>query len=260
MAFEVFLMPTTASPASAQVEVEVRKAIPAEGGALDADGAGARAADGIRFTVGDGGAFGIDQLSPGLCRIIFRAALRTNSVVVRGGADATPLKMKGAKGAIRGFRVRADPIASPQSLCVRLDRDLVAWNRFMSAEQAEGAMDRNQEPLEPPGSPRTEPRLSSDPSGVVAQCLASANPLTTKAGWTIERTVVSQNPQYGVVWRADVVTRDHPNIPSRVICWRLSGERAGGKVMFEVRPLQMFDPSQSVGPLEAKPTPNGASK
>lgn len=259
MAFELFLMPTTASPAPARVQAEVRRVIAAEGGALDANGASARTADGTRFTVGDGdGAFGIDQLSPGLCRIIFSVALRTNSVVVSGGG-ASPLKMKGEKGAIRDFPMRTDLMSSPESLCVRLNGDLIAWTRFMSEEQAEGAMDRNQQPLEPPALPGTEPRLTTDPSGVVKQCLESANPLTLTAGWTFKPIVVSQNPQYDVVWRADVVTRDHPHTPSRVICWRLPGERAGGKVMFEVRPLQMFDPSQSVGPLEATP-PSGAAR
>jgi hypothetical protein len=36
--FDVFLMPTTASPGAAQVQALVRKTIAAEGGAVEADG------------------------------------------------------------------------------------------------------------------------------------------------------------------------------------------------------------------------------
>ena len=260
MPFAVLLTPTTASPAAAQIQVEVRRAILAEGGAIGADGMSAHTADGTRFGFSDGRQFSIDQFSPGLCRIIFRAALKTNSTVDRVGADITPLKMRGAKGLTRYIRMRTDPISSPESLCVRLNRDLVAWNSLVSDQQAKGILGRNQEFLEPPASPGTEPRLATDPSGVVAQCVTSANPLKGKAHWTIERTVVSQNPQYGVVWRADVVTRKYPHNPSRLVCWRLPGAGGDGKIMFEVRPLEMFDPSQSVGPLDAEPPPKGAAK
>jgi hypothetical protein len=70
-----------------------------------------------------------------------------------------------------------------------------------------------------------------------------------KSRGAITATLLSRNLTYGPVWRADLASADHPRFPSRLLCWRL---QPSGKLMFEVRPLEMFDPSQSVAPLKAE--------
>ena len=67
-----------------------------------------------------------------------------------------------------------------------------------------------------------------------------------KLGWKIVRRVVSQNAQYGVVWRADVTVPGYSDEPSRMICWKTPG-RAGYSIVID--PLTMFDPAASVPPL-----------
>jgi hypothetical protein len=245
--FQVYLTPTTASPPDAQVQSYVRAAIAAEGGSLGPDGVALRTSDGAKVIVAsDAEHFEVDQLSPSFCRMLFSAALRSNSTIERGGADVTPLKMKGSRGATRYLRLRTDPIASPTELCARLQRDLEDWNRFVRDAKSDGVLGPDGEFLEPPAAPGIETRLSSDPSGVAERCQADF----AKLGWKIIRSVVSRNTQYGVVWRADVALPGRPHNVSRTICWRRPGQDGPGSYSFEDRPLEMFDPAQSVAPLE----------
>ncbi|HEX4183100.1 MAG TPA: hypothetical protein VHY34_07570 [Caulobacteraceae bacterium] len=248
MLFQVFLMPTTASPSHAQVQADVRAAIAGEGGGIEADGATLRTGDGANVKLeSDGEVFLVDRLSPGLCRIVFKAAQRTNSTVDQVGYDVTPLKMNGSAGTPLGD-ARADLIVSPSALCVRLRRDLRSWNRLIREDQAEGVLGANEEPLEPPPGPGTETVLDADPSGVATHCKAMAED-DGRLGRKFVSVVVSQNPRWGVVWRADVVMAEYPDIPSRLMCWRRAGAPGPDKFSFLVRPLEMFDPAQSIGPL-----------
>lgn len=98
----------------------------------------------------------------------------------------------------------------------------------------------------PPTSPGTEVRLgAADPTGVVTYC-DNLQQTVGKRGWKVVRKIVSQNAQYGVVWRADVTMPGYDTDPMRMICWRIPGRTS---YSFLVRPLQMFDPSQSIPPL-----------
>ena len=100
MPFQVYLSPTTASPPDAQARADVRTAIAADGGQSDPDGVTVVTSDGLKVTLGGGDEhFLLDQLSPSFCRVVFNAALRSNSTVERGGSDLTPLQMKGSSGA-----------------------------------------------------------------------------------------------------------------------------------------------------------------
>jgi hypothetical protein len=241
MPFQIYLSPTTASPPAAQIEADVRAAIAAEGGRIDRDGATLVTLDGLTVTLaGDGGRFLVDQISPSFCRILFNAAQLTNSTVNRGGTDLTPLQMKGSRGETGGMRT--DPIADPAALCARLERNLQDWNRTVSADQANGILGPDEQLLGPPPTPGAEPRLTTDTTGVASHC----EQMMGKLGWTIVREVVSQNPQYGVVWRGDVTLPGGGSEPSRMICWRAPG-RAGYSMIS--RPLTMFDASQSIPPL-----------
>jgi hypothetical protein len=176
---------------------------------------------------------------------VFNAARQSNSTLGRGGSDLAPLQVKGSSGATRYIRMRTDPIADPTALCARLGRDLQDWNRFISDAQSKDVLGPDGQLLEPPSSPGTETRLTTDPTGVAAHCEA-AQQTYAKLGWKIVRNVVSQNARYGVVWRADVKMPGDGGEPWRVICWRMPG-RADYSIVD--RPLEMFDPSASVPPL-----------
>ena len=253
MPFQVYLSPTTASPPDAQVQAYVRAAITAEGAGVDPDGVTVRTPDGARVRLaGDDEHFLVDQLSPVFCRIVFNAALRSNSTVDRGGSDVTPLKMKGAHGATKYIRMRTDLVVSPVALCDRLERDRQEWEQIVSDSQKGGVMGPNEEILEPPASPGTEARLDTDASGVGAHCSATF----AKSGWKIVASILSQNAQYGVVWRADVTLPAYPHILSRLICWRRPGQGPDSYAV-EDRPLEMFDPAQSVAPLASEARPGG---
>jgi len=243
MPFQVYLSPTTASPPAAQIEAAVRTAIAADGGRIDRDGGAFETSDGLRVTFGrDDAHFLIDRLSPSFCRILFNAAQRSNATVDRGGSDLTPLQMQGSRGETRYDRVRTDPIADPVALCTRLGRNLEEWKRAISAGQADGVLGPDEQLLGPPPAPGAEARLTADPTGVASHC----EQMMAKVGWTIVRAVVSQNPQYGVVWRADLTMPGGGSEPSRMICWKAPG-RAGYSMIS--RPLTMFDPAESIPPL-----------
>jgi len=93
--------------------------------------------------------------------------------------------------------------------------------------------------------PGAEMRLTTDPAGVVAHCDQTEQELA-KRGMKVIRKVVSQNPQYGVVWRADIAVAGDSSTPFRMTCWRIPGRP---DYSFFLRPLQMFDPSESIPPL-----------
>jgi len=250
MPFQVYLTPTTASPSEAQIRSEVRTAIAALGARIDADGVTVRTAEGTQFQiVGNGAQFLLDRLSPTFCRIVFNAALRTNSMVDRGGSDVTPLRMKGSTGAPRYADIGHDTIATPSALCIRLQRNMRSWNRFIRRAQREGVIGTNEEILGPPAAPGNEPRLTNDSSGIASLC-GGVEKSFAKDDFSIVRIVVSQNPRWGEVWRADMINREYPTAPVRVVCWRRSGRPKSDSVAFSIRPLEMFDATKSVEPLE----------
>jgi len=255
MTFPVYLSPTTASPPDAQIEMAVKAAIAGEGGTLDADGVTLRMRDGARVHVGpDLEHFGVEALSPSFCRMLFNAALKANATIDRGGSDLVSLKMQGAKGRSRYLPLRSDTIASPADLCARLQRDLDDWKRFISEGRSEGTIGPDEQLLQPPPDPGTEARVTADPSGVAEHCETAAREFQTR-GWKVLRSVVTRNAEYGVVWRADVTISRFPHDPSRLMCWQ--AQDSDGTKHFELwdRPLQMFDPTQSVPPLAPEPAP-----
>jgi hypothetical protein len=246
MPFQVYLSPTTASPPDAQAQADVRAAIAADGGSIDRDRTTVMTSDGLKIRLdGDAEHFLVDQLSPSFCRIVFNAARQSNSTVDRGGSDVAPLQMKGSSGETRYVRMRTDPIADPTALCARLSLDLQDWNRAVSDDQSTGVLAPDEQLLGPPPTPGTETRLTTDATGVVAHCEATQQ-VMAKHGMKVIRKVVSQNPQYGVIWRADVTTPGDSSQPFRMTCWRIPGR---ADYSFLLRPLQMFDPSESIPPL-----------
>jgi hypothetical protein len=112
--------------------------------------------------------------------------------------------------------------------------------------------------LGPPPDPGSEPRLAADPSGVAAGCDEIGKSFS-KHGERILRVVVSQNRQYGVVWRADLATQGRNEPDGRLLCWR-EGRGPDG---FHIGswPLQMFNPRQTIAPLQpSSPAPAAPSR
>ncbi len=255
MPFQVYLMPTSASPNSAEVQAELRAEIAADGAKIEADGVTIRAMDGAQVELTrDGEGFLVRRLSPGFCRIVFKTALRTNSTVNRGGSDVTPLKMKGSKGSPLYVDMRTDPIENPAALCERLHGDLVSWDRFIRSMQSEGVMGPDEEVLQPPAEPGTETRLTADPFGVAAHCQTMSTAYD-RSGLKVLRTVVSQNPLWGVVWRGDIVSSDHPDYPMRMICWRRRGWNGPGGYQISTQPSLTTDPAHPGQLLHTPPLP-----
>jgi hypothetical protein len=119
-----------------------------------------------------------------------------------------------------------------------------SWG-FMRVSQSDDTLAPDGHPLGPPPSPGSEPRLDTDPTGVVAHCDMVGQALE-KRGMKVVHKLVSQNSKYGVVWRADMTAPGDVQAVSRLICWKIPGR---SDYSFIDRPLEMFDPSASVPPL-----------
>jgi hypothetical protein len=119
-----------------------------------------------------------------------------------------------------------------------------SWG-FMRVSQSGDTLGPDGNPLGPPPSPGSEPRLTTDRTGVVAHCDMVGRVLG-KRGMKVVGKLVSQNSEYGVVWRADMTAAGYPQSQSRLICWKIPG--GSGYSLFDC-PLEMFDPSQSIPPL-----------
>jgi len=248
LAFPVYFAPTSASPPAAQRESDLKGAIAAAGGSLD--GRTLRLPDGPRVELDVATQnFQVEALSPRFCQVLFSAALQSDSTVERGGSDVTPLKIKGSRGVTRYTRMRTDIIATPDELCARLQQDLGDWNQFISRSQAMGLIGPDSEPLGPPGDPGSETRLDPAKSGVADQC-EDAERSYLRFGWRFSRVVVSLNPRFGVVWRADFTQPGYRSIGARMICSQAQGTDGIRRLLVEIHPLEMFDPKQSLHALE----------
>ena len=112
--------------------------------------------------------------------------------------------------------------------------------------------------LGPPPDPGSEPRLATDSSGVAAGC----NPIGksfSEHGEKVLRVIISQNRQYGVVWRADLAMQGRDRPEGRLLCWR----RGRGPDGFHIAtwPLQSFNPRQTIAPLQpSSPAPAAPSR
>jgi hypothetical protein len=247
MPFSILFMPTTATPPSPAAPHAVQTSISTNARQVGEDGETWRTPDGAIFRLNDN-TLSLKRLNPGLCKIMFDAARLTNSYLAMNGSEATPLVMRGSKGETPEDLPKAITIENAPTLCVRLHIGLRAWNHFVRSAQASGLLGPDEQPLEPPADPGAEPRLADDSSSVVAHCEMAFRDMNKRLAWTTLRVVISRNPQWGVVWRADVAPSDDPDSTFRNICWRRRGHPG---IALETRPLMMFDPAQSIGPLKA---------
>jgi hypothetical protein len=97
----------------------------------------------------------------------------------------------------------------------------------------------------PPDAPEgDEIVIHGESDKVAADCANQVRKMSASLGATIIKTVVTVNPRWGTIWRADV---SHP-LPDGYppMLWR---EVCTGK-FFVSRPLEMFDPSKSIPRLQ----------
>lgn len=241
--FAITLEPTTASPPDAELRALAHHIVEAHAGAPDAAG-WMRTSDGALFRLA-GRELTFTRTSPQLCTLIFEAALRTNAYVMAAeGAYFTPVVVKGASGETPGKWGRPQTASTPKALCNRLDLLQADWDRSIRQAQKAGILGLDLQPVEPPSDPGSEPRLDLDPTGIAARCDDIGERFVANQPWKIIHKVVTRNPQVGVVWRADIEHED--GYISRQTCWMRPGRKG---LMTSNRPLEMFDPTKTLGPL-----------
>lgn len=247
MPFAIMLMPADLEAAQPPYQAAVEASVRANGGRIGPGGV-VRLADGGEFVV-ETHDFWPKRLSQGACRVIFDAALRTNTYINTGGSDLAPIKVEGSRLETPPEMGPAVVVENPRALCAKLQGRLARWNREMGRLRAEAVIGPDDQPLEPPPAPGAEPRLASDTSGIAAKCEILSRQIVAKLGWRFVRSMVTQSPRWGVVWRADIAPATDPSTWMRESCWRAPHANSNGHVMFSSRPLQMFDESKSIGPL-----------
>ena len=95
----------------------------------------------------------------------------------------------------------------------------------------------------PADIPQKEEKVISGKDDTVAgQCADRARKSADILGDRILRVVVTLNPRWGTVWRADSVHAAQGTAPTlwRTVCWKDSSV---------VRPLRMFDKTKNIPPL-----------
>ncbi len=251
MPFAVSFLPTDASPPPAIIEAEIRSAVEAASGPIGAGGA-VHPAKRPAFVL-DRDQIELRSLSPSICRAVFDAARRTNSVIITGGRGGPLLMMKGSSGKLPDDEVA--PAITPSvvpdaaALCADLRPRLRHWKADIARDQRDGLLDSSERPIAPPPDPGSETRIDADSSGVAAKCDQIIGKELSELGWKLQRKIVTRSPKWGVVWRADTVTTA-PDSLFRETCWSRTGRLSG--ISTATQPLEMFDPKASLQPLPAQ--------
>lgn len=108
---------------------------------------------------------------------------------------------------------------------------------------AAGAADPRSPPMPADAPAPDETPLATPDDPVVLKCVKYAEMLDRGTGMRRVKVVVTRGPRWGTVWRADSVfpaQGAEPPVLWRTVCWN------GGVLE---RPLEMFDPGQSIPPL-----------
>jgi|GEM_PF-2985104 len=252
MSFAIMLMPADVSAPPPHYKMAIERSVQENGGQLAPHGL-VRLSDGGQFVFKNDD-FWLERITLDVCRVVFDAALRTNTYVTNGGSgsDLAPLKVKGSTLRIPPDLGPAVVVADPDLLCAKLQSRRAHWIRDMGRLRREGVIGADEQPLEPPPDPGTEPRLSNDPSGVAAKCETFTRKTASELGWKFVRSMVTRNTQWGVVWRADVAPEVNPDTWFRDSCWSVQGAHGKDAVSMSSRPLMMFDKTQSIKPLPAE--------
>jgi len=129
MSFDVFLIPSSASPVGPAYDQQIVVASRAVG-ARSVSIEGGETSDGVPFETygrGDGVMYALHGMSPNLCEIIFEAAKRTNSFVIATGDVKYAIKPKGISGRPPELNMPIKIAATPKALCVTLGQGYGMW-------------------------------------------------------------------------------------------------------------------------------------
>jgi hypothetical protein len=100
-------------------------------------------------------------------------------------------------------------------------------------------------PMPPDAPDKTEIVISGVGDVVAIRCAKNAAVMGKHLKTTQLKVVVTRSPRWGTIWRQDVAFPvDHPGdrpIIFRTVCC---------KDIENIRPLEMFDPKASIGPLK----------
>jgi hypothetical protein len=137
VSFDVFLIPTSASPGAAMYDQKVVAAARSAGARILSKYNG-ETSDGLLFEMygGQGTGFSLHDISPGMCRVIFEAAKRTNSYIFSTGDVDYAVKPQGIEGKDPGMNMPVRTLATPQALCVTLQQGYRSWAGFRDAVRA----------------------------------------------------------------------------------------------------------------------------
>ncbi len=250
MTFAISFMPADLEAPPPAYKAAIGAAVQANAGRIGPGGV-VRLADGGEFVAQTGDVWP-KTLTVQVCRVVFDVASRTNTYIETAGSDATPLKVKGSMVEAPTDLGPPMVVATPDVLCAELRNRLARWNRETGPLRDHGEIDANDEPLEPPPVPGAEQRLTNDPSGVAAHCESTLRKMAAPPGWKFVRSLVTRNPQWGVVWRADLAPDPDPLTWMREVCWREPSFQAMGRIRLSIRPPRMFDETKSIGPLPSE--------
>lgn len=132
MSFDVFLIPSSASPTGAAYDQQMVAAAKAAG-ARDTTADGGDTPDGVSFELyggGDGVQFALHSVSLGLCKVVFEVAKRTQSYVVSTGDVSYAVQIKGMRGREPRLDMPVKTMATPEELCVPLRQGYGSWAGF----------------------------------------------------------------------------------------------------------------------------------
>jgi hypothetical protein len=94
----------------------------------------------------------------------------------------------------------------------------------------------------PPDAPQGgETVIGGEDDPITVQCAGDFGGSWTAPGPANPRRIlVTSNPEWGTIWRADAAPYDEPGTLWRIVCWR------NGALL---RPLETTDAAQSIPPL-----------
>ena len=230
----------TASPSAPRDRMEQTVGVILSGGRGDPF-SWMRTSDGGKYNYAEGTVW-LTRITPQTCGRMFKAAQVTNTFLRVGIDNSASIEIKGSKAKAWGMWGKAVRISTPAGLCAELRKD---WSSLPvdAVETPAPANDYvalDDPAIRPPPTPAGEAAVTNDPSGVGARCEAETRKNLQGSPFAIVRSIVTQNPKWGVVWRADIkAPDDDPIWTDRFVCWQSA---ATGKLTWSKQPLAGWGP------------------
>ena len=251
MPFPIDFMATAPAPAQDQMEQAVSATLHRQGGDRYDH---VQKRDGGMFNFSDGTVW-LYRLSPDACAVMFDAARASHAYLNIGVGKFAPMQIEGSNAKPPAEFGRPVLISGPVALCAALRKDM---NSLPAVKPDPFANYVAEDDPHPPMEPGAEARLTHDASGVAAQCETLSRKEWDDSRFTVVRWLTTQNPKWGVIWRADIAPTHSvkPGPPDtfgmfnaihiRLTCWR---DRSTGKLARSKQPLEAWGPFPALAPL-----------